>query len=79
MAIDGRALTPEEEKVLRMRHGIPARGFTRLEKSSAGHPATEEQLARLEQRLLAAQHKSDSLDKPRLLSTLSATKDAKKS
>lgn len=49
-----RTLTPIEEKVLRMRHGIKARGFTRLEKAGDGHPAAAEQLAQLEQRLLAA-------------------------
>lgn len=55
VGMDGRTLTPIEEKVLRMRHGIKARGFTRLEKSGDGHPAAAEHLARLEQRLLAAQ------------------------
>jgi hypothetical protein len=52
---DVRALTPVEEKVLRMRHGIKARGFTRLESWCEGNPSVAQQLAEIEKRLLAVQ------------------------
>ncbi|MCA9522945.1 MAG: hypothetical protein KC609_18345 [Myxococcales bacterium] len=63
--LESAPLTAEEEKILRMRHGIGASAEHELEKQGEAHPEARAKLAMIEQLVLAELNERQSLQAKR--------------
>lgn len=73
-AVETKTLTPVEEKVVRMRHGLTAPGDLVLERVGQEHPETAAMLAEMEQRALQAVAARNNPTKRKIVNALKRTK-----